>query len=72
VPENEVLDKALEMAEKIAANGPVAVCAVRRSVREAIGVSESQALVREGELSAPVYATEDAVEGPRPGIFAFQ
>ena len=65
VPENEVLDKALEMAEKIAANGPVAVCAVRRSVREAIGVSESQALVREGELSAPVYATEDAVEGPR-------
>ena len=65
VPENEVLDKALEMAEKIAANGPVAVCAVRRSVREAIGVSEPEALVREGELSASVYATEDAVEGPR-------
>jgi enoyl-CoA hydratase len=62
---NEVLDKALEMAEKIAANGPVAVRAVRRSVREAIGVPESEALVREGELSARVYATEDAVEGPR-------
>jgi len=38
VPEDEGLEKALEMAEKIAANGPVAVCAVRRSVREAIGV----------------------------------
>jgi enoyl-CoA hydratase len=65
VAEGEVLDRALEMAEKIAANGPLAVCAVRRSVREAIGVPESQALVRESELSAPVYATEDAVEGPR-------
>ena len=29
------------------------------------GETVAQALVREGELSAPVYATEDAVEGPR-------
>lgn len=65
VPAEKVLEKAFEMAEKIAANGPVAVRAVRRSVREAIGVPEPEALVREGELSAPVYATEDAVEGPR-------
>lgn len=65
VPAEKVLEKAFEMAEKIAANGPVAVRAVRRSVREAIGVPEPEALVREGDLSAPVYATEDAVEGPR-------
>jgi enoyl-CoA hydratase len=61
----EVLDKAVELAEKIAGNGPLAVTAVRRSVREAIGVPEARALERESEISATVYATEDAREGPR-------
>lgn len=64
-PAGEVLDKAFELAEKIARNGPVAVRAVRRSAREAIGVPEARALERETELSAPVYATQDAIEGPR-------
>ena len=65
VPAAEVLDKSFELAEKIAGNGPVAVSAVRRSAREAIGVPEARALERESELSAPVYATQDAIEGPR-------
>jgi enoyl-CoA hydratase len=65
VPAEQVLDKALELAEKIAGNGPLAVTAVRRSVREAIGVPEAPALDRESEISATVYATEDAREGPR-------
>jgi len=65
VPAQEVLDKAVELAEKIAGNGPLAVTAVRRSVREAIGVPEARALERESEISATVYATEDAREGPR-------
>jgi enoyl-CoA hydratase len=65
IPTAEILDKAFELAGKIAANGPVAVSAVRRSGREAIGVPEARALERESELSAPVYATQDAIEGPR-------
>jgi enoyl-CoA hydratase len=65
VPAQEVLDKAVELAEKIAGNGPLAVTAVRRSVREAIGVPEARALERESEISATVYATDDAREGPR-------
>jgi enoyl-CoA hydratase len=65
VPGQEVLDKAVELAEKIAGNGPLAVTAVRRSVREAIGVPEARALERESEISATVYATDDAREGPR-------
>lgn len=65
VPAQQVLDKAVELAEKIAGNGPLAVTAVRRSVREAIGVPEARALERESEISATVYATEDAREGPR-------
>ncbi len=65
VPEDQVLDTAFEIAGKIAENGPVAVKAIRASIREAIGVPEAQALRRENELAAPVYATEDAQEGPR-------
>jgi enoyl-CoA hydratase len=64
----DVLDKSVDLAEKIARNGPVAVSAVRRSAREAIGVPEATALERESELSAPVYATQDAIEGPRAFI----
>jgi enoyl-CoA hydratase len=65
VNDEDVLDKAFEIAGRIAANGPVAVRAIRQSVREAIGMSELNALERERELAAPVYRTEDAREGPR-------
>jgi enoyl-CoA hydratase len=62
---DQVLDSAMKLASEIAQNGPVAVRAVRRSARESSGVPERDALRRESELSAPVYATEDAKEGPR-------
>ena len=59
------LVKALAIAEKIAANGPLAVYAVRRSARACVGLPEAEALKIEGKLSAPVFQTEDAREGPR-------
>jgi len=65
VPTDQVLPKALEIAEKIAANGPIAVKAIRASIRAAIGVPEADALKKEGELAMPVFASEDAQEGPR-------
>lgn len=65
VPQAEVLSKTLELAEKIAANGPLAVQAIRRSVRATMGMPEAQALERELEIGMPVFATRDACEGPR-------
>ena len=65
VPEADVLDKALEIAGKIAANGPIAVKAIRASARACIGLPEKEALKLENKYSAPVLATEDAREGPR-------
>ncbi len=56
--------KALEIANKIAANGPIAVKAIRRSARACLGVPEEQALKIEAAISAPVFKTEDAKEGP--------
>ncbi len=60
-----VLAKATEIAEKISANGPVAVKAIRQSARAWLGLPEKEALALEGKYSAPVFQTEDAREGPR-------
>jgi enoyl-CoA hydratase len=62
---DDPLAKALEIAQKIAANGPLAVKAIRRSARACLGKPELEALALEKEISAPVFLTEDAVEGPR-------
>ena len=65
VEPDELLPKAMEIAEKIAANGPVAVKAIRASARACLGLPEKQALALELEYAKPVFATEDAREGPR-------
>jgi enoyl-CoA hydratase len=65
VPQAEVLNAALEVAGKIASNGPIAVREIRRSARSCLGLPEAQALKRELEIGRPVFATQDAREGPR-------
>ena len=64
VETDQVLDKAMEIAEKIAANGPLAVKAIRQSARECLGMPEADALKHESRISGPVFQTEDAREGP--------
>ncbi len=68
VPQADVLDVTLEYARAIAANGPLAVQAIRRSVRAASGLPEQEALDSERQIGLPVFATEDAREGPRAFI----
>ena len=65
VPSGGALAKALEIAEVISANGPLAVEAIKASVWAASGLSEEEALRRELEIGQPIFATEDAQEGPR-------
>lgn len=65
VPADEVLAKAMDIAGRIAANGPVAVKNIRASARACQGLPEKDALRLENKYSAPVLATEDAREGPR-------
>ncbi len=59
------LAKADEIAGKIAANGPLAVRAIRASVKECLGKPEADAMKIESRISGPVFQTEDAKEGPR-------
>jgi len=65
VPEDEVIKKAMEIATKIAANGPIAVKAIRASAKACLGLQEAEALKLENKYSAPVFKTQDAREGPK-------
>jgi enoyl-CoA hydratase len=65
VPDGEALTRALELAELIAANGPVAVQAILRTIRETEGMAENDAFAIEAKLGMAVFASADAKEGPR-------
>ncbi len=65
VPDGQALPEARNLAEQIAANGPLAVQAIKRSVVETEGLPEKEALAKELEIGWPILSTEDAKEGPR-------
>ena len=65
VPDGQALDKALEIADAIAANGPVAVRAILRVLRGTEGMAENDAFAVEAKIGAAVFASDDAKEGPR-------
>lgn len=65
VPDGTALTAARELAQQVAANGPIAVQAVLQSLRESANLTEAEGLARELELGWPVYASNDAKEGPR-------
>ncbi|MDA8343785.1 MAG: crotonase/enoyl-CoA hydratase family protein [Actinomycetota bacterium] len=65
VPDGTALEAALEVAATIGANGPLAVEAIKASVRATEGLPEPEALKIELELGWPIFATEDAKEGQR-------
>jgi enoyl-CoA hydratase len=65
VPKGRALAVAREIANKVAANGPLAVQSIKRSVQETEGLPEAQALEIEQMIGQPVFMSEDAREGPR-------
>ena len=65
VPDGQALGKALEIADMIAANGPVAVRAILRVIRETEGLAENDAFAIEAKAGMAVFGSEDANEGPR-------
>ena len=65
VADGGALKRALELAEAVNEAAPLAVEAVKRSVYETAGLSEEDGLARELEIGWPIFATEDAKEGPR-------
>ena len=54
---------ALELAEAIAGNGPLALAATKRIVVESADWPEAEFFARQREIVEPVMASEDAREG---------
>ena len=65
VPDGQALAKAKEIAAVIGGCGPLAVEAIKRSVRETEGMSEEEGLAHELEIGWPIFGTEDAKEGAK-------
>ena len=65
VPDGAALDKARELARLIADNGPLAVQAILRTIRDTEGMHETEAFELDAEIGMPVFMSEDAKEGPR-------
>jgi enoyl-CoA hydratase/carnithine racemase len=65
VPDGQALDKAKEIAESIAANGPVAVKNILKALRATEGVREPEVFKIETPLGIETFMSEDAKEGPR-------
>ncbi len=65
VPADEVYDRALWYAERIAKNGPLAVRKTKETVWRTSGISIKEAFKVEAETASVTMASEDAQEGPR-------
>jgi enoyl-CoA hydratase len=65
VPPDEVLENATRMAELIARNGSAAVQAIKRAALESLGRPLEESFAIESGYARKVFATADAVEGPR-------
>jgi enoyl-CoA hydratase len=61
----KLLDRAMEMAERIAANSPGAVTATKLSVLDGFKTGITEAYARELEHGDAVFSAPDATEGPR-------
>jgi len=65
VPDGQALARALEVADQIAANGPLAVQAILRTIRATEGMAENEAFAIESRIGMEVFMSADAKEGPR-------
>jgi len=65
VADGTAMARARELADAIAANGPLAVKAIKQAVVETEFMAEADAFEREMAIGLPVFNSEDAKEGPR-------
>ena len=57
------VDTALELAASLAKNGPLALIATKRILQEQFDWSSAEMWEKQGAISGPVFASEDAKEG---------
>ncbi len=65
VPDGEALSRAHEIASAISANGPLAVQAILKTMRDSEGKHEDDCWADDARVGAAVFSSADAKEGPR-------
>ena len=65
VPDGTALEKAHEIADLIGANGPLAVQAILKTMRDTEGKHEDDCWKDDAAIGAAVFASQDAKEGPK-------
>lgn len=68
VPDGQVLDAALELAQRIAGRGPLGIAAAKKVINRGRNMSVNEALELESDFWANLTATEDMKEGARAFI----
>lgn len=59
----QALDTALELADAITKNAPLALIASKEIIQKSLDWTEAEAWAKQGEISGPVFGSEDAREG---------
>jgi enoyl-CoA hydratase len=57
------LDTAIELAQQIVKNAPLALIASKEILQKALDWSDAEGWAKQGEISGPVFVSEDAREG---------
>ncbi|WP_033296065.1 crotonase/enoyl-CoA hydratase family protein [Amycolatopsis jejuensis] len=65
VPDGQALARALELAEMVNDNGPVAIRAILKTIRDTEGLPEEEAFKLDAKYGIEVFTSADAKEGPK-------
>ena len=65
VPADQLLDQAVQMAQLMAANAPVAVRSAKAAIHRGAELTLAEGLRLEQDVASFLYTTEDAKEGPK-------
>lgn len=63
VAQDQLMDAAMEMAERIAGNGPLPVSGILKCIRETMDTDIETAMNKELEIGMPIFVSADAREG---------
>jgi enoyl-CoA hydratase len=63
VPQAQVLDEAVALAERIAANAPLSIAASKQMIRNSAGRTEAEGWAEQGPLAGKIFASKDSIEG---------
>jgi len=63
VAQDRVVDEAIALAERIAANAPLSIAASKQMVRNSVGRTEAEGWAEQGPLAGKVFSSKDSIEG---------